>query len=72
MQLPIESLEKLRKKLPEDYRQIIAARAGCSEPTVRNVILGKSKNRKVLNALVELAKEEKETAKELEEEINNL
>jgi Fe2+ or Zn2+ uptake regulation protein len=64
-------LTKLRKYLPKKYASIIHEQESVSVATVYNVLNG-TKNQKVLDALVALAKKGKEQDKNSFNEISEL
>ncbi|MDF2851663.1 MAG: hypothetical protein K0S31_2348 [Sphingobacterium multivorum] len=65
-------LEKLRKKLPKDYKESISKETGFSESYIYYVITGKRKNEVIIKAAIELAKKSQTDLSSIERSIIEL
>jgi hypothetical protein len=55
----IEELKKLRESLPKDFASQIESKTGLSPSTIYKVIAGERNNTKIIDAAIDLAKEQK-------------
>jgi len=67
-----EDLEKLKKKLPRGYRQMLIERTGYSLPAIDSVLRGDYMNERILDAAIKLAQEHQEKLKNYSEKINSI
>jgi hypothetical protein len=65
-------LEKLKSALPANYIDILSVRTEFSRSYVCQVINGERKNFEIIDAAIELAKEEKAIREERKMQIENL
>lgn len=65
-------LNKLKKNLPRHYPAKLAKITGYSENLVSQVLNGGKKNLTIIEAAIQLVKDEKKRIEDLENEINQL
>jgi hypothetical protein len=66
-----EELKDLRNKLPRGWINRISKKSGFERSTVHKVLHGKSNNTKVLDATLEILKEDKQRDTELKQFIES-
>jgi predicted transcriptional regulator len=66
-----EELKDLRNKLPRGWINRLSKKSGFERSTVHKVLHGKSTNTKVLDALLEMLKEDKQRDTELKQFIES-
>lgn len=67
-----EELEKIKQWLPRGYARRIFTETGISFMTIYATMNGKSNNKRVLNAAIVIAKEEKVKAEKAKSEVSTL
>ena len=70
--MKLEALQKLRKKLPRGYGEILAVRTGKHPSSVYQALTGKINSPSILKAALQLAKETQEQKDEMEDQIQSL
>lgn len=66
------ALRKLKSKLPRNYRKELAKRTGLSESAVYRTLKGDLNNTSIIEAAIQLAKENKDRNNTQIDQINSL
>ena len=66
----MNNLKALRPMLPIGYIKIISEKTGCSEMTVSNALLGRTRRYDIINCAIELAMENKAILEKLDKVVN--
>ena len=69
--IPVPMLEKIRERLPRNWRAELPDKSGVSVATIENVLYGKTARLDVLEMVISYIEEKEKEAKSIISKINN-